>query len=66
LRRFSAFTEAGRAPSRKWGVRKSGILLKEGMDVDLLIDANRSWSIDFIETVSSFLSEGGFVFYWDD
>jgi len=36
------------------------------MDVDLLIDANRSWSIDFIETVSSFLSEGGFVFYWDD
>ena len=45
----------------------SGILLlKEGMDDDLLIDANRSWSIEFVETIITFLKGGGFVFYWDD
>jgi hypothetical protein len=41
-------------------------LIKEGMDVNLLIDANRSWSIEFVESFSGFLRGGGFVFHWDD
>jgi hypothetical protein len=50
----------------EWRSARPGLLLKEGMDADLLIDANRSWSIAFIETFSEFLRGGGFVFYWDD
>jgi hypothetical protein len=51
---------------KEWRHVRPGLLLKEGMDADLLIDANRSWSIEFIESFSEFLRGGGFVFYWDD
>jgi len=64
-RQFRLYRSRERA-IQEWVSRNAPLLLKEGMSANLLIDANRSWSIEFIEDFSKFLRDGGFVFYWDE